>query len=175
MFGFAAQDIGRLKVEALAERLEAIGRDEIDVCVLADSFRSPDQILDDNILGQSVRDAVHDADVVFAATDTNTSRLGIEQLCRDKGSGMLLCCGVRVDREGGEYKFECAWSPKTPEDQAEVAGYGPDNASFASIVLEATAVAFTMLISHLRDGKSPFRRYQRKYDANFMVVDTSVS
>ncbi len=175
VFGFAAQDIGRLKVEALAERLEAIGRDEIDVCVLADSFRSPDQILDYNILGQSVRDAVHDADVVFAATDTNTSRLGIEQLCRDKGSGMLLCCGVRVDREGGEYKFECAWSPKTPEDQAEVAGYGPDNASFASIVLEATAVAFTMLLSHLRDGKSPFRRYQRKYDANFMVVDTSVS
>ena len=59
--------------------------------------------------------------------------------------------------------------------QAEVEGYGPENASFASIVLEATSVAFTMLLSHLRDGKSPFRRYRRKYDANFMLVETLVS
>ena len=175
VFGFTAQDIGKRKVEALAERLKSISRDEVDVCALADSFRRPEQILDDNTLGQSVRDAVYDADVVFAATDTNTSRLGIEQMCREKGVGMLLCCGVRVDREAGEYKFECAWSPKTPEDRAEVEGYGPENASFASIVLEATAVAFTMLISRLRDGKSPFRYYRREYDAHFVPVDTSVS
>ena len=175
VFGFTAQDIGKRKVEALAERLRSIGIDAIDVCSLADSFRRPDQILDDNTLGQSVRDAVYKADVVFAATDTNTSRLGIEQLCRDKDGGMLICCGVRVDREGGEYEFECAWSPKTPDDQAEVEGYGPENASFAAIVLEATSVAFTMLVSHLRDGKSQFRRYRRKYDEHFMVVDTSVS
>ena len=175
VFGFTAQDVGKPKVEALAERLKSIGSEEVDVCALGDSFRRPEQILDDNTLGQSVRDAVHDADVVFAATDTNSSRLGIEQLCRDQDSGMLLCCGVRVDREAGEYRFECAWSPKTPEDQAEVEGYGPENASFASIVLEATSVAFTMLLSHLRDGKSPFRRYRRKYDANFMLVETLVS
>ena len=175
VFGFTAQDVGKPKVEALSERLKSIGRDKVDVCALGDSFRGPDQILDDNTTGQRVRDAVHDADVVFAATDTNTSRLGIEQLCRDKDGGMLLCCGVWVDREAGEYKFECAWSPKTPEDKAAVEGYGPKNASFAAIVLEATSVAFTMLLSHLGDGKSPFRRYRRKYDANFMVVETSVS
>ena len=63
----------------------------------------------------------------------------------------------------------------TPEDKAAVKGYGPENASFAAIVLEATSVAFTMLLSHLRDGKSQFRRYRRRYDANFMVVETSVS
>ena len=88
---------------------------------------------------------------------------------------MLLCCGVRVDREAGVYEFECAWAQKTPEDQAEVEGYGPENASFASIVLEATSVAFTMLLSHLRDEKSPFRYYRRKYNASFTPVETSDS
>ena len=175
VFGFTAQDVGKPKVEVLEQRLRAIGRAELDVCALYDSFRHPDQILDGNSEGQQVRNAVHDADVVFIASDTNTSRLGIEQLCRDKDGGILLCCGVRVDRAAGEYRFECAWSPKTPEDQAEVEGYGPENASFASIVLEATSVAFTMLLSHLRDGKSPFKRYRRKYDANFMPVETIVS
>lgn len=175
VFGFTAEDVGKPKVEVLEQRLKAIGRAELDICALYDSFRRPDQVLDGNSEGQQVRNAVHDADVVFVASDTNTSRLGIEQLCRDKDGGMLLCCGVRVDREAGEYRFECAWSPKTPEDQVEVEGYGPENASFASIVLEATSVAFTMLLSHLRDGRSPFKRYRRKYDANFMPVETIVS
>ena len=75
VFGFTAQDVGKPKVKALAERLKSIARDEVDVCALGDSFRRPDQILDDNTLGQRVRDAVHDADVVFAATDPNSSSL----------------------------------------------------------------------------------------------------
>ena len=175
VFGFTEQDVGKPKVKALADRLKSIVGDEVDVCALEDSFRRSEQILDDNTLGQRVRDAVYDADVVFVATDTNSSRLSIEQLCRDKDGGMFLGCGVRVDREAGENRFECAWSPKTPENKAAVEGYGPENASFAAIVLEATSVAFMMLLSHLRDGKSQFRRYRRSYDANFMVVDTSVS
>ena len=171
---FTAGDVDKPKVKVLERHLRAVAGNELDVCCLEDSFRQPDQILDGNTVGQRVRDAVHDADVVFAATDTNTSRLAIEELCRDKGGGMLLCCGVRVDRAAGVYEYECAWSPKTPEDQAEVEGYGPENASFASIVLEATSVAFTMLLSHLQCGESKFRRYRRKYDANFVPVETSV-
>ena len=171
---FTAKDVGEPKVEVLERHLRAVAGDELEVCSLLDSFRRPDQILDNNIVSQYVRDAVHGADVVFAATDTNTSRLAIEELCREKDGGMLLCCGVRVDRVAGVYEFECAWSPRTPKDQADAEGYGPENASFASIVLEATSVAFTMLLSHLQSGKSPFRRYRKKYDANFAPVETVV-
>ncbi len=171
---FTAEDVGKSKVEVLERHLRAVAGDELDVCSLDDSFRQPDQILDGYTVGQRVRDAVHDADVVFIATDTNTSRLAIEELCREKDGGILLSCGVRVDREAGVYEYECAWSPKTPENQADVEGYGPENASFASIVLEATSVVFTMLLSHLQCGKSRFRHYQRKYNANFVPVETSV-
>ena len=171
---FTAGDVGKSKVEVLEKHLRAVAGNELEVRSLSDSFRRPDQITDDNPIGQCVRDAVHNADVVFAATDTNTSRLAIEKLCREKEGGMLLCCGVRVDRMAGVYEYECAWSPKTPEDQAEAEGYGPKNASFASIVLEATSVAFTMLLSHLQYGKSRFKYYRRKYDANFTPVETII-
>ena len=87
---------------------------------------------------------------------------------------MLLCCGVHVDRDAGEYVFECALSPKTPEEKAGDKGYGPENASFGSIVMEATSMAFTMLLSHLKCSKSQFRRYRREYDANFVPVATIV-
>lgn len=170
VFCFTASDVGRAKVEVLKAHLKAVAGDELDAQSLCDSFRRPDQILDDYALGQRVRDEVHDADVVFAATDTNTSRLAIETLCRDKGRGMLLCCGVLVDRGAGVYKYECAWSPSTPKEREEVEGYGPENASFASIVLEATSVAFTMMLSHLRCKNSQFRRYRKEYDANFAPV-----
>lgn len=170
IFCFTKKDVGKPKVEALKSYLKAVGGPKINIHGFYDSFRRVDQILEDNPTGQHVRDAVHDANVVFVATDTNTSRLEIEKLCRVKYDGMFLCCGVHVDREAGLYEFECAWSPKTPEDKAEIEGYGPDNASFASIVLEATSVAFTMLLSHLRDNKSQFKYYRKKYDANFAPV-----
>ena len=171
---FTSEDVGEPKVEVLERHLRAVAGNELDVSSLYDHFRRPDQILDDNPIGQRVRDAVHDADVVFIAADTNTSRLAIEELCWEKDGGMLLSCGVSVDREAGVYEYECAWSPKTPKDQADAEGYGPENASFASIVLEATSVAFTMLLSHLQCGKSRFRYYQRKYDANFVPVEKTI-
>ena len=96
VFCFTAKDVGKPKVTVLERHLRAIAGDQLDVCSLYDSFRRPNQILEGNTIGQRVRDAVHDADVVFAATDTNTSRLAIEELCRE----MLLCCGVLVDRGG---------------------------------------------------------------------------
>ena len=174
VLGFTLEDVGNPKVNVLKDRLNAIRPNGLEINAFCDSFRRPDQIMDNNPLGQRVRDEVHDADVVFAATDTNSSRLAIESLCRDKGQGILLCCGVEVDREAGVYKFECAWSPKTPPERENAAGYGPENASFASIVLEATSVAFTMLLSHLKPGGCPFRRYRRVYDANFVPVETIV-
>ena len=173
VFCFVADDVGEPKVDVLKRKLEAVAGDELCVRSICDSFRQPDQILSGNELGQSVRDQVHDADVVFAATDTNTSRLAIEHLCRDKDSGMLLCCGVFLDRHAGTYRYECAWSPKTPTEKAELEGYGPENASFASIVLEATSVAFTMMLSHLSSDDSQYRQHRREYDANFEPVSAA--
>ena len=174
VFSFTVRDVGKPKIHALANRLGEMGRPGLELNALYDSFRRPDQILEGNTVGQSVRDAVYDADVVFAATDTNTSRLGIEELCRSKLGGMLLCCGVYVDRRAGVYKYECAWEPKTPPEREEARGYGPDNASFASIVLEATSVAFTMLLSRLKCSDSQFKRARRQYDATFAPVEKLV-
>ena len=170
---FAWRDIKRCKVAALKARLDAI-RPGLHIRTLPTSFKEREDILDDP-LGQPARDAVHDAHVVFVGTDTNTSRLVIEALHLSRRRGMLLSCGILVDREEGIFEFECNWSPETPPERAQDEGYGPDDASFASIVLEATAVAFTMLISHLGDAESDFRSYLRRYDAAFRPVETLVN
>ena len=171
-FGFISSDVGNPKVKILKNRLDLIRPECLEINTLQDSFRRPEELLEDHPIGQQVRDAVYDADVVFVGTDTNTSRLAIEELCGDKDGGMLLSSGVRVDRKSGVFEFECTWSPKTPVERVEAQGYGPENASFASIILEATSVAFTMLLSHLKCVDSKFRSYRKRYDPNFQPVET---
>ena len=171
-FSFISDDVGNPKVEVLKKRLDLIHPRCLEICTLKDSFRKSEEILEDNPIGQQVRDAVYDADVVFVGTDTNTSRLAIEELCGDKDGGMLLSAGVGVDRKSGVFEYECTWSPKTPFQRAEAQGYGPENASFASIILEATSVAFTMLLSNLKCRDSTFRSYRKIYGANFQPVET---
>ena len=174
IFSFSFGDVGEPKVEVLKTRLESI-RTGLEICALRDSFRRRQEILKGHPIGQTVRDVVHDADIVFIATDTNTSRIAIESLCRNKNAGKFLSCGVLVDRESGIFEFECSWSPKTPDARAEDVGYGPDNASFASIVHEATSIAFTMLLSHLTCADSSFKSYVRRYDASLKPVKTLVN
>ena len=174
VFSFSWNDLKNPKVEVLKDRLDSICPN-LEILALHDSFRKPEEILDDHPIGQSVRDAVYDADVVFVGTDTNTSRIAIEELCKDKPNSMLLSCGVLVDKESGIFEYECTWSPKTPVQKADAEGYGPENASFASIVHEATSIAFTMLISHLNDKESTFKSYLKRYDASFQPVKIVVN
>ena len=174
VFSFSFADVDRPKVEVLKARLESI-RTGVEICALHDSFRRREAILKDHPIGQRVRDVVHDADVVFIATDKNTSRIAIESLCRDRSAGKFLSCGVLVDRKSGRFEFECRWSPRIPAARADDAGYGPDNASFASIVHEATSIAFTMLLSHLTCADSGFKSYVRRYDASLQPVETVVN
>ena len=174
VFGFSDLHCGLQKVDVLKERLESI-RYDLNVLTLPDSFRRRDELLEGNELGQSVRDNVYDADVVFIGTDTNSSRIAIEELHREKTSGMLLSCGVLVDSKSGIFEFECAWSPQTPIARVDEQGYGPENASYASIILEATSVAFTMLVSHLKCENSDFRSYRRTYDACFRPIATIIN
>ena len=174
IFSFSFADVGKPKVEVLKTRLEAL-RPGLEICALRDSFRRREEILKDHPIGQRVRDVVHDADVVFIATDKNTSRIAIERLCREKSAGKFLSCGVLVDRKSGVFEFECCWSPRIPDARVNDEGYGPDNASFASIVHEATSVAFTMLLSHLTCADSGFKSYVRRYDASLQPVETVVT
>ena len=174
VFSFSLADLATPKVEALKKRLNSI-RSDLDIHTLHDNFRTPEDILPGYQIGQCVRDAVHDADIVFIGTDTNKSRLAIEKLCRGKIGGMFLSCGVLVDRKSGIFEFECNWSPTTPASRENDEGYGPENASFASIVHEATSVAFTMLLSHLRCAESDFKSYVRRYNASFVPVETVVN
>ena len=174
VFSFSYSDCEEPKVEALRRRLESI-RPDLDIHVLQDSFKASEDILEENLIGQQVRDAVHDTDVVFIGTDTNSSRLAIEKLHQDKDGGMFLSCGVLVDRKSDVFEFECTWSPTTPPERADEKGYGPENASFASVIHEATSVAFTMLLSHLSCADSDFKSYRRRYNACFRPVETVVN
>ena len=166
-------DCGDSKAEVLKRRLISI-RKGLEIHVLTDNFRMCQNILPGQS-GQTVRDAVYNADVVFIGTDRNTSRLAIEKLCREKLKGMFLSCGVLVDHDSGIFELECAWSPATPAERVNDAGYGPVNASYASIVYEATAMAFTMLLSHLRCPDSDFKAYRRIYDSSLRPIDTFIN
>ena len=173
VFSFHHADVDRPKVDVLKDYLEAIRPGQLDITPLRESFRDPD-VVPINRKAQLVRDAVHDADVVFVATDKNTSRRAIQKLQRDSTvRGMMLSCGVYIDAEKGIYKFECSWSPATLPEAPDL-GYGPHNASYAAILLEATSVAFTMLLSHLLSPASDFKYYRRLYDACLRPVETSL-
>ena len=87
----------------------------------------------------------------------------------------MACCSRAVcvwTRNLGYSSSNVLGRPKTPIEHKDAQGYGPENASFASIILEATSVAFTMLLSHLKCKNSNFRSYRKRYGANFQPVET---
>ena len=176
VFSFSHADIDKPKVEVLKGHLEAIRPDKLKITALRESFRDPDLVPID-AEAQRVRDAVHDACVVFIATDTRASRVAIQKLYRHRAErGRLLSCGVHIDRDQGIFEFECNWSPRNvrlPTGSKEI-GYGPDNASFAAILLEATSVAFAMLLSNLSCPDTDFKYYRRRYDSCLQPVETSL-
>lgn len=174
VFSFIPSDVGTPKVCALKRRLLSICPD-LSIVTFQEHFHSSEVTPPDHSLSQNIRDAAYDTDVVFIATDTNSSRMEIEELCRTKTECQYLSCGVRIDQEKGEYFYVCNWAPNTPKERRSAVGYGPENASYAAIVMEATSVAFSMLLSHLSDPWSDFRSYERHYDCNFRPIETVVN
>lgn len=173
VFSFHHADLRTPKVHVLKAYLESIRPGKLDIKSLCESFRDPD-LVPINPEAQCVRNAVHDADIVFIATDKNTSRRAIQKLHRDSTvRGKMLSCGIYIDAEKDTYEFECNWSPATLREALDI-GYGPQNASYAAIVLEATSVAFTMLLSHLTCPDSDFKYYRRRYDGSLRPVETSL-
>ena len=170
VFSFILADVDSKKADILKRRLKLI-EPKVNVHSFTHHLISEENTLPGNQLAQAVRDCIRDADVVFIGTDTNESRMVCEDLCRNKEGKMYLSTGIHV--EDGKSVFECNWRPKTPEARKDARGYGPENASYISIVTEATSIAFSMLLHHLKNPESKkFRKYYREYDGDFMISRT---
>ena len=172
VFSFISADVGSNKAEILKRRLKLI-TSTVNVRSFAHHLISEENTVGGNRLAQTVRDRIRDADVVFIGTDTNVSRIVCEALCRNSERKMYLSTGIHVGKR--KSYFECNWRPKTPPAKKKARGYGPKNASYTSIVTEATSVAFSMLLHHLKKPESKkFRKYYREYDGDFMVLTTAL-
>ena len=170
VFSFVSADVDNRKVNILKKRLKLINP-ETNVLSFEHHLISEENTVPGNYLAQEVRNRVREADVVFIGTDTNESRITCEGLCRNKKGKVYLSVGIHV--EDGKSFFECNWRPKTPEARKDARGYGPENASYISIVTEATCIAFSMLLHRLKNPESKkFRKYYREYDGDFMISKT---
>ena len=170
VFSFILADVDSKKADILKRRLKLI-EPEVNVRSFTHHLISEENTVPGNRLAQAVRNCIRDADVVFIGTDTNESRIVCEDLCRNKEGKMYLSTGIHV--EDGKSFFECNWRPKTPKAKKEARGYGPKNASYISILTEATSIAFSMLLHHLKNLESKkFRKYYREYDGDFMISRT---
>lgn len=168
VLSFTRCDIEKKKVAVLQSRLKKINPD-ITISAYSCMLREQDSSDTD---GQKVRDAIHGSNIVIIAMDNNTSRIICENLCFDCNRIKTLSIGVRTDTEAGDAEYECTWMPKTPPGMKEKEGYG--NGSYASIVVEATSVAFSMLLHHLKNPDSKkFRSYSRTYK-NFIPIIESL-
>jgi len=148
VISFVRQDVGCPKVNVLEARLKKIN-DKIEVASIECCLREHDP---EDTKGQEVRDAICNADVVVIGIDDNRHRIICEELCRSNDpKKKVVSLGVHVNNDGSA-TYECSWNPKTSPDKDEEEGYGVG--SYASIVIEATAVAFSMLLHHLRNPDS---------------------
>ena len=172
IFSFVLADVASKKADILKRRLKLINP-EINVRSFTRHLISEENTVDGNRLAQAVRDCIRDADVLFIGTDTNESRIVCEDLCRNNEGKIYLSTGIHVGKR--KSFFECNWRPKTPPAKKEARGYGPKNASYISIITEATSVAFSMLLHHLKNPESKkFRKYYREYAGDFIVSKTKL-
>lgn len=154
---FSRADIGNKKVDALKSRFLEINS-KLSITAIPVHLREYDKI---DCKGQQARDAVHDTNVAILAVDNNRDRIECEKLCFTNGQIKTLGIGVEVQPEG-DAGYEVAWCGKTPEISIDNEGYGVG--SYVSIVVEATAVAFAMMLHNLQKaGSSDYKYYSKKY------------
>lgn len=156
-FAFVKSDVGQPKVEALKARLESIN-DTIFIDCLDYMFREPSP---DDALAHKGMELVTGAHFVVIAMDDVCSRIICETLCTSQKIDQISI-GIETKPDGDAF-FECAWNGETSEDPSDLPeGYG--HGSYASIVMEATAAGFSMMLAHLRDEQSDYDYLKRKYE-----------
>ena len=158
--GFVESNVGKKKVDVLKTYLENINS---NISIQTEAYHLKKLYPGDN-RAKIARNLVAKSDIVIIAMDSNTARIECENLCNNSPQTQCLSVGVEVDKTQELLFFECIWKPKTPEEVKDREGYGPENGSFQSVVLEATAVGFNMLLHHLQNPNSrQFRYYAKEY------------
>ncbi len=123
---------------------------------------------EDRINLQKSRDIICDSDIIGIFCDNNKSRILLEKFCVEQNK-QYLSSAIRIDPDNWNSTvfFECGWLLKTPEEHKDNEGYA-NNASLASVIMEATSVAFSMLLANLNTKKlkdSRFYKYRKTYKA----------
>lgn len=163
VFSFSKVDKGKLKTEVIRNKLKSInpsidGKDSnFFFADISDECSDKDR---EKL--QRSRDIVCDSDIVGIFCDNNRSRISLERLCSEQNN-QHISAAIEIDPKGTAF-FECGWGLQTPKEKIDDEGYA-NNASLAPIIMEATSVAFSMLLANLGKKSSPFYRYTKTYKA----------
>ena len=160
-FSFLSDDVGKKKVEVLKERLK-----QIHPSIKVDAISKHLNIASSE--GDEIIYAISNSNCVIIAMDDNPPRRFAEEQCDKHGCPSYMSIGL-VFKKNNTYSYECAWKPITPENSEYEDGDGYENGSYISALMEATAVGFQMLLSHIHpDGKEQQRvlRTFANFDAN---------
>ncbi len=172
VIGFTKKDIDCKKVDVLASRFKEISPD-VEITTISHHLRKYDKSDKD---AQIARNAVCNSHISIIAVDKNCIRIECEKLVREsRGKDKkreYIGIGVVVN-ENGHFEFECAWNRNTPIDKKEEEGYGAG--SFISIVVEATSVAFSMLLHNLKHPESDRFRYYYKEYKDFIPIKVTAN
>lgn len=152
---FIERDVGKPKVKVLKGRLESIISDSTSENLLTVTAHKEFLRRDDDEAASLIRQS----DFVIIAMNENRWRVLCEEICRRENI-KYISVGVAIGKYGVA-SYECLWMPKTNRKYINEGGYGVG--SYASIVMEATAVGFGMLLSHLHDPERKLMRIDKDY------------
>lgn len=153
-FSYVLADVGKKKTDVLKSRLLAINP-HLSVKVCGENFRKP---YGDHPKSHKL---AFNSTVIIAAMDNNTSRVDLEEEYKISGENIMrLSIGVETIPDGNA-RYEVAWQPKTNKEHEAKEGYG--NGSYASVVAEATAAGFNMLLAHLNNSEVRYKSLYREY------------
>lgn len=166
VFSFLQEDVKHSKIEVLEKKLKSINP-KVNINSCCWHLRNNALCIEKQDINQNKKaiSIIEDYDYVLIAVDKNEIRIQIENICK-KVVNQWFSIGIEIEKK--KLSYQCIWRPKTPEERKEIEGYGTENGSFASIVMEATSVGFLMLLHHLENPNSKeFRKYHKEYQ-NFL-------
>lgn len=159
---FTSKDIDKFKVDALKERLVSINS-KVKITTMPRIFGFYQKGDKER---QEVRDLVVNSDFTIIVVDNNKIRIECEKLLNDFYKDYLVI-GVEIKKNYS--RFVCGWKTKTPKIEEDLKGYGENNASYMSIVSEATSVGFNLMLHHMNCGSKENKYIERKYENYFPI------